>query len=146
MEDKKKSYTVLLADDDMDDQYFIRKAIKEIDPDIRVISFYDGQQVVDYLVTKFNHDGVAHVTPDLIISDINMPRMNGLDLLKVIKKDAELKTIPVFILTTSGDIHTKKKMLEHGAEDCLGKPHDLADVTPTITRIIDKALSEKKRG
>ncbi|MCW3075959.1 MAG: hypothetical protein JWO32_568 [Bacteroidetes bacterium] len=144
MEEKNKIYTLLLADDDMDDQYFIRKAIKEIDPEIRVISFYDGQQVVDYLVTKFNHDGVAHVTPDLIISDINMPRMNGLDLLKILKKDAELNTIPVFILTTSGDIHTKKQMLQHGAVDCLAKPHDLADVTPTISRILDKALSVNK--
>ena len=86
---------ILLLEDDFVDAMMVKRAMKDIgvkNPLIRVI---DGEEGLAYLRDNKNP------RPCIIILDLNMPRMNGLEFLKIAKKDNQLKTIPVIVLTTS---------------------------------------------
>ncbi|MBA3682575.1 MAG: response regulator [Bacteroidetes bacterium] len=77
---------ILIVDDDIDDQIFIRKAIKDEHPNSEWISFYNGMQVLDYMLKKGVCEGSSHQDPHIIILDINMPNLSGFDVLKALKQ------------------------------------------------------------
>jgi CheY-like chemotaxis protein len=93
---------ILLAEDDPDDQMFARKAFGNFQATIRLEIVHDGEQLLQYLRRQgpYAHDDAAP-TPDVILLDLNMPRMSGREALREIKQDAGLRRIPVVILTTS---------------------------------------------
>jgi putative two-component system response regulator len=70
--------------------------------------------------------------PDLVLLDVMMPKVSGLDILQVMALDPVLQRIPVLILTASNDAQTKKNCLELGASDFLGKPVDPNDLLPRV--------------
>ena len=92
-----------LVDDDPDDLMLLKEAIHSINDTIRFTEAKDGRSALEYL-TRTKND---HELPSLIILDINMPVVNGRDLLTNIKKEKRLQQIPIIVLTTSsypGDI------------------------------------------
>ena len=93
--------TIVMADDDEDDVMFAMQAMGEsrVLSDFRSVS--DGAGLLDYLRGEGEFADVAAPGPQLILMDLNMPKMSGLEALTEIKKDPSLKTIPVVILTTS---------------------------------------------
>ena len=70
--------------------------------------------------------------PDVILLDIMMPQVSGLDILKAVRSDAALAHLPVLILTASTDADTKHKALELGATDFLAKPVDPSELVPRV--------------
>lgn len=96
-----RPFDVLLVEDDAADAMLIEEALSERGAR-NLIQVTDGVAALEYLRAP------GSVRPDLIVLDLNMPRMNGRDLLRVLKSDAELQAIPVVVLTTSSapdDIH-----------------------------------------
>ncbi|MER6393721.1 response regulator [Streptomyces sp. NPDC001523] len=89
-----RPFDVLLVEDDMADAMLIEEALSERGTR-NLIQVTDGVAALEHLRNP------ANVRPDLIVLDLNMPRMNGRDLLKVLKTDERLQTIPVVVLTTS---------------------------------------------
>ncbi|MER7760963.1 response regulator [Streptomyces sp. NPDC097619] len=87
-------FDVLLVEDDTADAMLIEEALSERGAR-NLIQVSDGVAALEYLRSP------DAVRPDLIVLDLNMPRMNGRDLLKVLKADSELQAIPVVVLTTS---------------------------------------------
>jgi len=77
-------------------------------------------------------DTVASEDPDIILLDIVMPKVDGLEILERIRADEERKHIPIVILTASNDQPTKQKALELGATDFLAKPVDPSDLIPRV--------------
>lgn len=110
MEEKK--WTVLLAEDDIfvSDIYNL-KLQKE---GFEVILVPDGREAIKRLETE---------TPDLIMLDIMMPYMDGMDVLEAIKKDDRLKNIPVLMLTNLSEKENIEKAMKMGANDYLIKAH-----------------------
>jgi CheY-like chemotaxis protein len=92
---------VLIADDDSDDHYFIREAIKQEQSNAHVASVYNGQELIDYLLRRGKHEGCTDELPHFVLLDINMPKINGLEALTELRKHSLLKTIRFFILSTS---------------------------------------------
>lgn len=92
---------ILIADDDSDDQYFIREAIKQEQNDAQVASVYNGQELLDYLLCKGAHEGRSDELPHFVLLDINMPKLNGLEALTELRKYSLLSKIRFFILSTS---------------------------------------------
>jgi CheY-like chemotaxis protein len=88
--------TILTVDDDIEDQEIFTEAINAIDPLIRCIKAHDGIEGQELLF-----DGKTYLSLDYIFLDINMPKLNGIELLRLIKKDKRLQNIPVFMLSTS---------------------------------------------
>jgi len=91
----KNSRPILVLEDDIVDSMTIRRALKENEILNEVIIKKDGEDALEYL------QDVSNERPGIILLDLNMPRMNGLEFLKVIKTDERLLSIPVVILTTS---------------------------------------------
>jgi CheY-like chemotaxis protein len=108
--------SIVLIDDDMDDHEIFRIACAQIDSNIEVVSCENGEQALDMLNTK-------PITPDFIFLDLNMPRLNGIEVLEEIKKNELLSTIPVIVYTTSFDAKVKRKCTALGAFDVMEKPN-----------------------
>jgi putative two-component system response regulator len=79
---------------------------------------------------------VASVSLDAVVSDVNMPGENGLDLLRHVRNGEETKYLPVLMLTGNGDVNTKREALELGATDFLNKPFDFVELTARLQNAI----------
>jgi CheY-like chemotaxis protein len=93
----------LLVDDDPDDLMLLKDAIHSIDNTIRFAEATDGRSALNYLKDIKDHTRL----PSLIVLDINMPVLNGKELLAIIKSENQLKDLPVIVFTTSsypGDV------------------------------------------
>ncbi len=97
-----KPITILIADDDADDRMMAKEALDEsrLANDLRFVE--DGEELMDYLHRRNKYQRPADAPrPGLILLDLNMPKKDGREALKEIKDDAELRQIPVVVLTTS---------------------------------------------
>ncbi|HET6566946.1 MAG TPA: response regulator [Rhodothermales bacterium] len=97
-----RQHVILLAEDDPDDQMFARKALGGLRDTVRLEIVYNGEQLLQYLRHEGPYAGEA-VTPrpDVILLDLNMPRMSGREALRELKRDPAFRRIPVIVLTTS---------------------------------------------
>lgn len=135
MEKQNPALIVLMADDDEDDCFLVRSAFQEtgIAHDLRFVA--DGQELLDYL---YNGEGFVdpgkHPRPNLILLDLNMPRMDGREALARIKSDTQLKDIPVLILTTSKQDRDIALSKQAGASSFLSKPELFEDLTDMLTK------------
>ncbi len=91
-----KDGPVIIIEDDADDQDFLTEVFQKLNYPNKIIFFYDGQEALDYI-------SKADAIPFLILSDINMPKLNGFELRKKLKTDAELqvKCIPYLFFSTA---------------------------------------------
>src|SRR5947208_408702 len=105
----KDRFLIVLADDDIDDQELIKKAFiaSKIKVDVSVV--YNGLQLMDYLLRREAYRNLQDPPPDLILLDLNMPLMDGFDVLREIKNNKALHKIPIYILTTSRSADDKRK-------------------------------------
>jgi CheY-like chemotaxis protein len=92
------TFVILVAEDDKEDRMLIKDALEEnpIVIDLRFVG--NGDELLFYLLSN---DKVKHPNPELILLDLNMPKMDGREALKEIKKHPELRYLPIVILTTS---------------------------------------------
>jgi len=90
----------IVADDDTEDQALIHEALRSIDICTEHTSVFNGRQLLDFLRKTGIYKDNKQSHPDAIILDLNMPVMSGLEALKEIKNDPNLREIPVFILYT----------------------------------------------
>jgi len=90
-----KSDSILLVEDDHIDILAVKRALKEIEATNPLSVVNNGEEALDFLRNKSNEK------PAIVLLDLNMPKMNGIEFLRVVKQDCELKSIPVVVLTTS---------------------------------------------
>ena len=107
--------TILLIEDSPGDVRLTREAFHDADGALRLHVAVDGMEAVSFLRREGVHGGAPR--PDLILLDLNLPKMDGREVLAHIKEDDDLKTIPTVILTTSdaeADILTSYKLQANG--------------------------------
>jgi len=98
----------------------------------RVVWVKDGEEALDYLFRRGSHAGRSDIAPRLVLLDLKMPKVGGIEVLKEIKSDAYLKRIPVVVMTSSDEECDVAKSYELGANSYVVKPVDfdaLAEVT-----------------
>ena len=138
MPDSGKPITILLADDDEDDRLMTRDALRDarLHNDLRFV--IDGVDLMDYLNHRGRHANPADSPrPGLILLDLNMPRMDGREALREIKQDADLRSIPVVVLTTSKAEEDIIRTYDLGVNSFITKPVTflgLVDVMKIFTR------------
>ena len=93
--------TILLADDDADDRMMAADALAEARIANPLVCVEDGGELLDYLLGTGPYENARPPLPGLILLDLNMPRIDGREALSQLKKDPELRRIPVIVLTTS---------------------------------------------
>jgi two-component system, response regulator len=96
-----KLITILIAEDDADDRLLAKEAIEESQLLNDICFVEDGEELLDYLRCEGKYSTKTAVRPGVILLDLNMPRKDGREALTEIKKDANLRRIPVVVMTTS---------------------------------------------
>ena len=118
-----RSAHILIAEDDPDDRLLIKEAIQELQIDHPVDFFSDGVDLLDYLHARGDHASRrTDILPGLLLLDLNMPRMDGREVLEQIKREPEFRRIPVVILTTSNSRDEISKAYDLGASSFIIKP------------------------
>ncbi len=92
---------ILLAEDDPKDVELTLEALEEFNLANQVIVVQDGQEALDFLYRKEKYKTIPTGNPVVILLDLKMPKIDGLEVLKQIKNDPDLKSIPVVVLTSS---------------------------------------------
>ena len=111
-------WKILLADDDPEDREIIRDAMAVYNAEAFIHFAENGEQALDILERNLALQGV----PCLVVLDLNMPRMNGLETLKQIKQHKKLNEVPVIIYSTSINPLEREKCLRLGALEFFTKP------------------------
>ena len=115
--------TVLMVEDDPDDVYLTREALRSSRLQITLQVVSDGASAMQYLRGVQEYAGRRR--PDLVLLDLNLPRMDGREVLAAIKEDPQLSGIPVVILTTSEAEEDIASSYRHHANCYISKPVDI---------------------
>ena len=128
-------YEVLLVDDDIADTALITEAFAAHHAPVRLHTAGDGIEALAFLR---RHDAHAHrPRPDLILLDLNMPRMDGREVLAVVKADPDLGAIPVVVFTTSDRGEDVVASYTRHANAYVTKPLDLDELDTVVAKIYD---------
>jgi CheY-like chemotaxis protein len=136
----REKFIIVLADDDIDDQQLMREGLKDCKVQVEINAVYNGLQLMDYLLRREAYRNIKE-TPDLILLDLNMPLMDGFDVLKEIKKHNHLKNIPLYVITTSRSKDDKKKALELGATGFYSKGSSSKDILKFMKEICQECFA-----
>ncbi len=121
--------SILYIDDDTDDQEFFQIALRSVNGNISLHTAKNGLDAFEKL-------GNMTQKPGLIFLDLNMPLMDGKQFLGKIKKDPQLKDIPVAIYTTSSAITDKEQTMQMGASYFITKPNKINDIAKILEKVI----------
>ena len=108
-------YNILIVDDDEDDQFLIKTAFERDSSQYNLQFATDGRDVLENISSP-------QVLPDLILLDLNMPIMNGFDVLKHLKSSSSYRHVPIVVLTTSANESDINRAYELGANTFITKP------------------------
>ncbi len=131
----KPNCTVLIADDDSDDQKMIADALSALPFNFEIVYVHNGLEVMDYLLMRRSFANVK-APPDLIFLDLNMPLFDGFEVLKGIRIQRILASIPVYVITVSRNPDDEKKAQRLGATGFHSKGHNAEELKETIRKII----------
>ena len=126
----KSNKPILLVEDDQVDVMSMKRALKDLKVTNRLDVTGNGEEAVEFLNKSRNN------LPCLILLDINMPRMNGIEFLRVIKQDDRLKIIPVVVLTSSKEEQDRMDSFGLGVAGYMLKPADYKKFVEVV-RVID---------
>ncbi|MDO3380107.1 response regulator [Geoalkalibacter halelectricus] len=127
---------ILLAEDDPAHAEIVRRNMEISRISNRLEHVVDGQEALDYLYQRGHFkDPACSPRPGLILLDLRMPRVDGLEVLKTIKNDLDLARIPVVVLTTSAAEADMAKAYEHHANSYLVKPVDFPQFVSLLETI-----------
>lgn len=130
--------TIHMCDDDPDDRLLFKDAIDEANM-LNEISFTrDGQDLLDFLNRAGEHEDLKDKPlPDIILLDLNMPRKDGREALREIKRNEKFKHIPIVVLTTSKQDEDILKSYNLGANSYISKPVTFEKLVELVSRLSD---------
>ncbi|WP_089157892.1 response regulator [Micromonospora sp. NBS 11-29] len=124
---------ILVVDDDPGDVLMIEEALEESDVEKVIDVVADGEEAMEFLRREGRHAEAQR--PDVILLDLNMPRMDGRQVLGEVKRDESLRTIPIVVLTTSNADTDVVSSYTLQANAYVTKPIDLDDFNDVVRRI-----------
>jgi two-component system response regulator len=113
---------LLLAEDDKVVAELIQHALVEHDPTLRIVHVRDGVEALDFLYARERYDHRDPAPPSVVLLDVKMPRLDGLEVLRQVKSDERLKTTPIVMLTSSQDERDIRESYALGANAYVVKP------------------------
>ena len=126
---------ILLVEDDLRDVELTLAALGEYNLANKVFVVHDGAEALDYLCHRGKFQMREGNNPILILLDNKMPKVNGLEVLKIIKADAHLKIIPVVVLTSSRETPDMVEFYKHGVNAYVVKPVDFNDFMTAVKKL-----------
>lgn len=128
--------TILLVEDNSQDEKLILRALRKVHLVNQVDVVRDGQQALDYLFREgeFADRGGVDL-PTIVLLDIGLPRVSGLEVLKRLRDDSRTHLQPVVMLTSSDEERDRLASYEDGANSFVRKPLDFAEFAETVARL-----------
>jgi len=123
------SKPILLIEDNRVDATAVRRALEDLNVPNALVTAGHGQQALEYLCDRISEK------PCVILLDLNMPRMDGIEFLHAVKSDEVLRTIPVVVLTTSHSKQDIDQSFDHGAAGYMTKPIDYKEFAEILNTI-----------
>lgn len=131
--------TVLIIDDNQDDILITKKVFSKIAPDISTESALSGEAGLALLKCE-------KILPTLILLDLKMPGMGGLDALRKMRSDERLRNIPVIVVTSSTLDSDEQEAYAAGADSFVNKAFDIEQFSSDMTRILRRYLPNSPDG
>lgn len=124
-----ENQALMLVDDDQLEHIKLKSTFKKFCLDCDIVSSYDGEEALDYLSNN------KHQLPKLILLDLNMPKMNGIEFLETVKSDSIFKRIPVVVITTSNAADDRFACFDNQVAGYMLKPDDFDSYQDLISVI-----------
>jgi two-component system response regulator len=137
----KTHFSIIIVDDDKDDHLFLINAIAQINPLHRVISFYSGQTLMNYLEKQGPYENIPEELPDLIMLDLYIPGIDGYEILKRIRGRSKFKNMNVFVLTTCSFEYDRIKSIAYGCNNFYSKPTDPDELVKIMEDVFSQVNS-----
>jgi CheY-like chemotaxis protein len=130
----KQDVVILIAEDDEGHARLIEKNLRRAALHNAIERFSDGQDLLDYLFRRGPRQGQPEM-PFLILLDVRMPKVDGVEVLRQLKEDEELRKIPVIMLTTTDDPREVQRCHALGCSHYIVKPVEYEQFADTISRL-----------
>jgi CheY-like chemotaxis protein len=132
----KNEKTILLVEDNPDDEALTIRAIEQHNIANEVVVARNGVEALDYLFGTGTHEGrESSDAPAVVLLDLKLPKIDGLDVLRRVRADDRTKRLPVVILTSSGEDEDKIKSYELGANSYVRKPVDFDQFSEAVRQL-----------
>ena len=127
------SKQILLVEDNQDDATLTLRALKKCRIDAAIVR--DGQEALDYLFHTGRYAGEQMALPQIILLDLKLPKINGLEVLRRLRSDARTKLIPVTVFSSSMEERDVQQSYKLGANSYICKPVDYVKLSRVIRRL-----------
>jgi CheY-like chemotaxis protein len=131
----KKEVIVLIAEDDDGHATLIEKNLRRAGLLNEIIRFKDGQETLDFLFEKGKGKKRKHDTSYLLLLDIRMPKVDGVEVLRQVKADKDLKKLPILMVTTTDDPREVELCHELGCSNYITKPIDYDNFMEAVRQL-----------
>jgi two-component system, response regulator len=125
---------ILLVEDNPDDEALTLRALKKNNITNEVVIARDGAQALDYLFGTGEQNGRT-VTPQVILLDLKLPKIDGLEVLRRVRSEQKTKLLPVVILTSSNEERDRLQGYDLGANSYVRKPVDFVQFTEAVRQL-----------
>jgi two-component system response regulator len=127
---------ILLVEDNADDEALTLRALAKNKVTNEIVVVRDGQEALDWLFASGEHAGRdGNVLPQVVLMDINLPKVNGLEVLKQIRADRRTQTLPIVILTSSNEDRDRLDAYQNFANSYIRKPVDFDQFTEAVRQL-----------
>ena len=131
----KKDTEILLVEDDFGHANLIRMYLEKFEISNQTIHFFDGQEILDFLFRNGSGPHRQSNTPYILLLDLRMPVVSGIEVIEKLKKETEFKNIPIVVISTTDDPAKMKKCLNLGCDRFVGKPVDPDEFAETMEKL-----------
>jgi CheY-like chemotaxis protein len=130
-----RELVILLAEDDEGHAYLVQQNLVDAGLSNKIVHARDGQEALDFIHCAGTHQGRVPNGPLLLLLDINMPRVDGVEVLRRLKADPKTAELPVIVLTTTDDPREVKRCYDLGCSSYVTKPVDYDRFVEAIRRL-----------
>lgn len=128
-----ENMTILLVEDNPDDELLALRALRKTSVPNQVVVARDGVEALDYIFGRGQYEGRdASEQPKVVLLDLKLPKLNGLEVLRSIREDERTKRLPVVLITSSDENQDMLECYESGANSYINKPVDFDEFVDQV--------------
>ena len=127
--------TILIVEDNPDDEALILRALKKCNVTNEIHGVRDGAEALDWLFRTGAHAGRENGNPAVVLLDLKLPKIDGLEVLKRIREDERTRRLPVVVLTSSDEQEDMIRSYDLGANSYVRKPVEFGAFSEAVSRL-----------
>jgi two-component system response regulator len=126
---------IILVEDNMDDATLVIRALKKNNLANKLVHLKDGAEALEFIFGPGGQEDLINKPPRVILLDLKMPKINGMEVLEKVKSDPRTKAIPVVVLTSSAEDPDIKRCYDLGANSYIVKPVEFDNFTKAVSNL-----------